>query len=701
MRRFLIMTEKESVATAIVAALELSVEQTKDNIIYANKDECDYILTYTNGHCLELLEPHEIDLDFKKWNLETLPITFSDDRLKAINEKYSMYKNIVEELKICDVIINAGDAGREGELIQRWIIDRAFKNEKKPAMYRAWFQSLTKKSIQDAFDELIGVDYNEDEILNNLYNSGRARVIMDKYLGVNYSRCLTLTKAKDLTIVYGRCQTPLIHEIVSRDMEIENFQSEKFSYISVKLDDDIIPVLCDGKKKRIDFSADMQEKLLKIYSNIGNYIKAVDVASIKKKVTPPFLYDILSLQKEMSRLYGYEADETLNICERLYNTYHILSYPRTDSRYLTDDLKDESIKIFKNLKFGSFKEVVENIEKPFIPDKYFNNKKVIDHHALIPFIPDEGFEKVYRKLSFKEKRVLDSIIKSLISLFMENFVYERRELLLQDENNNLFFISKKRELEPGFRKLYQENKEELENDKYFNVKVDETFIIKDKKIVESKTKPKSRYTTATLLDFMKVNNIGTGATRHSILKEIVSKKGLNKTPYVSKDGKYFVSTKFGREVDDIIPEKLKSINYLNLCESNIKKIEEGTLNFAEFMDFMEKDYANDSKELIEKSASEKKIENVMDITCPICGKPLVKKTWGYACKSYMKDGKGCSFTLGFKYFDKTLSESTLQKIILTGRSNKLKFKNEQGKSYPAYLNLKIENGKVKLVKTYN
>ena len=701
---FVIMAEKYNAALDIAKAINLQErgEITKYKFIKGIAENRNIVITYTNGHVLELQEPGDIDEKYIKWNLANLPIPFNDNKLKIKKEKVGLYNAVISELRKASIIINAGDAGREGELIQRWVIEQAFYGRARPSVFRLWTQSLTSKAIKKAYNNILN-DKDSLKELDNLYNAGRARAIMDKYIGYNYSRLISLALTDGITVSYGRCKTPLTNAIIQRDMEIENFKSKPFSYITINAHgkNDIKTTLVNEHQERMEFNSEDEAKVVE--KNLGNRLRVTKLKIENKIMLPPNPFDILTLQKEMSKKYNYEADLTLEICESLYNTHHILSYPRTDSRYLTTDIKDELPGILKAMDFGVFSQVVKYALTRDVPDKYFNDKKVTDHHALIPTVPDVDFEGVYTELSYREKNVFNVVFKRFISLFMPNYEYESIEAILKDENDFSFLLKGKNDKELGFKKLFPKDKEDGDENEDslqdLNLSEGEIFTVIGKEIINTKTKPKSRFTTASLLDFMKVNNIGTGATRDKLIKELTEVKGANKDSFVKKEGKFYTSTNFGRKIDALIPEDIKNIEHLKKLEQELADIENGKLSYENFIKNLKKEFSNKQNEIkvINKKFT---FNNTINVKCPVCGKELKKHKWGLGCSGYCNNGNSCSFSIGNKYFDKKLSEDTLIKIIQTGKSRKMSFKTKSGDEVKGYLNLKIENGKAKLFKTY-
>ena len=697
MDRTVFLAEKKSAALAIAKAFGLD-EEPKNNGFFEGKIKDQYyIIAYSNGHCIELKEPEDIDLKYKTWRLEDLPIIFTENHLQVKEDKEVLFNKIAAVLKTASIIVNAGDAGREGELIQRWIIKMAGCEEK--PLYRLWTQSLTKEAILRAASPLSKVSAEsaggEGAAFNNLYRAGQMRAILDKFLGYNYSRGLTKSLKADVTVSYGRCQSPIVSAIVKRDREIEEFKPEKFSYIKGDFSEDknFIGVLIGEDGKRKTYSCNEGAEAVK------HIPKRAMISSIKKNFKreyAPRPYDILTLQKEMAKKYDFDASKTLDICQKLYDEYHVLSYPRTDSRYYTEDLREELAVNLTKLNFGKFSEWFSD-EMHRLPDRYFNDSKVADHHALAVVDPQEGksIEVIYDMLNDDEKKVFDAVCNNFIALHFPPYEYENVEAIA-DSGEYKFVIKGRTTVKAGFSLIYGKNAEQMTDEQDLTLLHENQELKLEAKAVNDVTKPKAHYTTASLLDLMKVYNIGTGATRDNILKEILQPKGKNKTSFVKKDGKFFLSTSLGRQINDLIPERLRSMEYLAYLDDNLNKIAEGKISAAEFNQKLITE-ANEHIKEWTKNAGTVEITDEVEtkLKCPVCGKALVDKGGFYGCSGY-KTGM-CEFTIGKSYFGKMLSESSIE-ALLTRKRTKKKFKliSKEGNPYEAFLILEIENGKGKV-----
>lgn len=699
----IIMAEKESAAKAIAEGIGLiNEERTKEGFIKGIEDREDVIIVHSQGHCVELLEPSDIDEKYEKWRIENLPIPFNDNLLKVKEGKENRVKAITGYLKQATVIINAGDSGREGELIQRWILKYA--GIEKAQILRLWTSSMTKEAVQKAYIEVcmnrINPDQKKEEALNHLYDAGRARAVLDKYMGYNYSRLISLTKTDGVTVNYGRCKSPLTHAIIERDLEIENFKKRPYSFVSVALQngsDNLKAVVIDEDGKRKEY-ADSKEAKETAQGLKGK----AEIISIRKEMNtkyPPKPYDILTLQKEMSKKYDYDADFTLSICQSLYDAHKILSYPRTDSRYLTEDLKNELPGTLESLNFGKFTEAAAVAKEGSIHSRYFNDKKVVDHHGLIP-VGNERIRQEYEKLNEAEKNVYDAVILNFLSLFMPPMQYENIQVILSAGGEKLKFTAK-HTLQQGFSIIAGET-ENGEDDAVeistADLKEGDLFDINKAECVDTETKPKKHFTTASLLDFMKVHNIGTGATRDGIIKELTERKGRNAESAVMRDGKYFLSTDFGRSMDRLIPDKLKSIDFLSDVDTKLAAIEQGELTYSKFYKSMEEEFQKDYREMTENREvlmAQKKPERKAFGICPRCGKPVFENSKAYSCSGY-KDG--CPFVIWKVMAGKKLPVSAVRKL-LEGKETKVitGFRSKTGKKFDAALKLNEDESGVEFV----
>ena len=430
MGKVLVIAEKPDAGRNMAKVLKC--DNCKDGYIENEK----YIVTWAVGHLIGLKMPEEHNPALKEWKMSTLPLIFDiDDSLKVLpdtKKQFEIVKKLIHRPDV-DYLINAGDAGREGYLIQSWIY--RYAGNRKPVKI-LWANSLTDEALRHAFANL----KEEDIYFKNLLQEAEARAEADYLLGMNYSRVLTLTKSRDITLSYGRCQTPLLYLIVKRDQEIEQFVPENFYQLKIEYAAGFSGscVSEDGKVFNI---SDPKEAELYCQQCSGKNAQVVSFEREDKKKKAPLLFSLADLQKEMGKKYKYSPDHTLEILQVLYEKYKIVSYPRTDSSYLTLDLYNEITEHIKSCNFGKFAAAIEKIDLTSIrADKsYFNDAKVTDHHALIPTINDTTKDK-YDSLSVDEKNVFDAIVYRFLAIFYPPYEYGSTTLVTRIDD--LYFRSR-------------------------------------------------------------------------------------------------------------------------------------------------------------------------------------------------------------------------------------------------------------------
>ncbi len=704
----LYITEKPNAAKDLAEAL--GIKKKNDNGFYESIDEDGNVtvIGFAAGHLVRLKEPYEIDIKYKYWILENLPIEMGNEiPLTLVDYNKTLFQKLKKEINAADVIINAGDSGREGELIQRWILKMAKFNKKGNRLYRLWSSSLTKEALLKADQNLKLMKEYDD-----LYASAEARALMDYILGFNYSRAISLTKTEGVTVSYGRCQSPLLSAIVKRDLEIEHFTPTPFSYVKAQFqaqNGSYEGILVNEEKERKEFANEMAAKEIIQKMDGHGVIQSITVSH--KVKNPPKPYDLLNLQKEMAKKFGYDAEKTLDICQKLYATHKVLSYPRTDGEYLTNDLKKEIKDHLKSIEFGEFKPLIEQANYD-ISDRYFNDKKITDHHALIPTI--NNTKNIYPKLDEEEKNVFDAVCKRFIALFYDAYEYDAIEIITTC-NNNLFKSKGKQNEQKGYAIIYdkdtlqknnsldkKEDKETEEETVLPDVQEKESVAIEKTEVKNDKTKPKKRYTTDSLLSLMKMYNIGTGATRANIIKELTVKKGKNKESYVEKKKNQYISTAFGRDIIQLVPEQLKSLDLLGDLENKIKEIEEGNLEKEAFLKQIHQELVanietmkKESKKMGSKMKGVKKSIQTTEMICPKCQKGhLIEYQKGYGCELFQKD-KSCDFFIFKTFGNRKIPKKTIQELVANQKTKEKVegFTNKAGKKFDAWL--VMEDFKVK------
>ncbi len=567
----LIITEKPSVAKDI--ARVLSIKSSRDGYMENN----EYIITWCVGHLIQLAYPEEYDLKYKRWNIKDLPI-FPNKFKYTVNpqtkKQYETVKSLMLDDRV-DELICATDAGREGQLIFGYVYINAKCN--KPVK-RLWISSMTDEAIMEGFKKL-----KDNKEYFSLYQSARARSEADWLVGINATRLFTVKYNQKLTI--GRVQTPTLSLIVSRQKEIDEFVSQPF-YEVVADCEMFIGTWFNKNGTRID----QLEKAEAIVNECKD--KEGTITKIKTKrvsVERPLLYDLTELQRDGNRRYGYSAEQTLEAAQSLYEKYKLTTYPRTDSRYLTKDMKTTLPGLLQNIKDGwkgSEYCVDKVIKQKLNADKrVIDDSKVTDHHAIIVTPNIKNVSTI--KLPDREKNILRLIVARFLAIFDRKQEIDQTDIELIIENEK-FKARGKKVIVPGWKEiediiLGKETKEDVE-DKEITINLNEGDKIKPKevKVVTKKTSPPKPYTEATLLtametagkqiedeklrEEMKSIGLGTPATRSGIIEKLIS------VGYIERNKKNLVPTNNGIQLIEIVHEKLKKPDLTGEWESTLGKI---------------------------------------------------------------------------------------------------------------------------------
>ena len=568
------IAEKPSVAKDIADVLGAKTKH--DGYIEGN----GYQVTWTFGHLCTLKEPHDYTANWKNWSLGSLPMIPPRFGIKFIEDKgiEKQFKIIESLMQKADGIINCGDAGQEGELIQRWVMQKAGA---KCPVKRLWISSLTEESIREGFSHL-----QDQDAFKSLYEAGLCRAIGDWLLGMNATRLYTIkyragNSRQVLSI--GRVQTPTLALVVNRQKEIDNFKPEQYWELKTTYRDTAFSYT-KGKFTKIEDGQALLEEIRPL-----NFV-ITDVARKEGKDYTPRLFDLTSLQVECNRKYGYSADDTLKTIQSLYEK-KITTYPRVDTTFLSDDIYPKCPGILRGLKdYAQFTAPLEGIKLPK-SKKVFDNSKVTDHHAIIP-------TGVYpNNLTQQEHAVFDMIARRFIAVFYPDCLYAQTTVL--GKAGRAEFKATGREiLKPGWRVLFDKEKsdEKAEDDERIlpQFTVDESGPHQPE-LQEKWTTPPKPYTEATLLrametagklvndeelrDAMKENGIGRPSTRAAII-ETLYKRG-----YMRKEKKNLYPTPTGTSLIDLIHEELlKSAELTGIWEKRLREIERGKYQPAQFMD---------------------------------------------------------------------------------------------------------------------
>ncbi len=640
-----------------------------------------YIVTWAVGHLIGLMQPQEHDEKYRKWSLDNLPLHFElSESLKVLPDtrhQFSVIKELIHR-KDVDMLINAGDAGREGYLIQEWIYRMAGCHLPKKVL---WASSLTTAGIQNAMEHL---KENSLPEFQGILREAEARAEGDYLLGFNYSPLLTVTRAYKQTLSYGRCQTPLLQLVYLKDKAIREFKSEPYWNVEVTYAKGFKGILIteDGKAKQFFDKTQAEAVLGKTGQN--GVVAVYDRHSKKEKA--PLLYNLAKLQQEMGRRYSFSPDKTLQIAQALYENHKVMSYPRTDSQYLSMDVYDEITQHLESCRFGSFTAMIDKINLNMLKaDKsYFNDLKVTDHHALIPTIhPD--MKSTYSILSEDERKVFDAVVISVIAIFYPEYQYDATKIEV-DIGGNIFRSTGTIIRDLGYKVLFKNNAATSRNTELQilpELNAGDQLLIDSAALVSKKTVPPQKYNDETIVKIMEKYNIGTSATRAEIIKKLQNPK---RQFIVRENGKYSV-TELGEEYICIVPPELKSPELTQQFEENLHEVNEGRLTKEEFLNNLLSDISKninkftatpipDEQKIGYKMAEEKKEKEILG-RCPKCGSDVRLGKFGAYCT-----GK-CGLTLGW-IRGKKLTDDQITAVLKGERIYVTGLKKKSGGTYSAY-----------------
>ena len=623
MAKSLVLAEKPSVARDI--ACVLNCNKKGNGCLEGSK----YIVTWALGHLVTLADPESYDVKYKTWKLEDLPMLPERLKLTVMKKTRKQFNAVKSQINRKDVneIIVATDAGREGELVARWIITKAKVN--KP-IKRLWISSVTDKAIKEGFKNL-----KPGKAYENLYHAAVARSEADWYIGLNATRALTTRFNAQLNC--GRVQTPTVAIIAAREDEIKNFKPQK--YYGIEAQTDTIKLTWqDSKGNGRSFN---KEKIDAIVKSLGRKdAKVVAIDRKPKKSFAPGLYDLTELQRDANKFFGYSAKETLNIMQKLYEQHKVLTYPRTDSRYISSDIVSTIPERLKACGVGEYRSAANKIlAKPIKANKSFvNDSKLGDHHAIIP---TEGYVN-FSAFTGKERKIYDLVVKRFLAVLFPAHEYE--QLTIQAEIDREKFIAKgKTVINAGWKEVYENrfDDEELTDDikEQLLPSIEKGDVLKTKLVAQTsgQTKPPARFTEATLLSamenptkYMQTSNkeladtlkstggLGTVATRADIIDKLFNSFLIEK-----RGGKEIYITSKGRQLLDLVPEELRSPATTAEWEKKLELIEKGKLKKDVFINEM-KEHTKEIVAEIKVSDKKYKHDNISTKSCPDCGKPMLE-----------------------------------------------------------------------------
>ena len=619
MAKTLVLAEKPSVGRELARVLDCK----KSGNGYLEGDK--YIVTWALGHLVTLADPDVYDKKYEKWDMQDLPMLPQNMKLVVIPESRRQFQAVSSLMKRGDVneLIIATDAGREGELVARWIMMKAGWKGK---TQRLWISSQTDKAIKDGFKNLKpAADYD------NLFRSAQARSEADWLVGLNVTRALTCKYNAQLSA--GRVQTPTLALIVRREEEIRKFTPREYWGITAKLQG-FMSTWRDGGKNAQTFDRNKAEEILKKLQ--GKPAVLTKVERQRKITPPPAAYDLTELQRDANKKYAYSAKETLSLMQSLYERHKLLTYPRTDSRYISQDVVATLPERLRSCMVDEYKPLAQEIyrNKPLKTKYLVNDAKVTDHHAIIP---TEEQPQLY-DLSGPERNIYDLVVRRFLAVLMDPYEYEEIRLTMTI-GGETFIAKGKRVLSQGWKAAYNrsfqlEEDEDEQTQNLPELSQGQKLKVESVALKPGKTSPPARYTEATLLSAMEhpsgqvsdqnlsrileeTSGLGTPATRADIIEKLFS------TFYVERRGKELVPTSKGMQLVELAPEELRSAALTAKWEDQLADIAKGKVRDSEFVDQMRK-YATELVTEVKASNQTYRHDNQTRTPCPDCGKYLLR-----------------------------------------------------------------------------
>ena len=617
----LVIAEKPSVARDIARVLGCS--KKINGALEGNR----YVVTWGLGHLVTLADPEEYDKALKEWKLEDLPMMPEEWKLVVIPQTAKQYQAVKSQIhrKDIDEIIIATDAGREGELVARWILDKA--HNQKPVK-RLWISSVTDKAIREGFAHLKdGKEYRK------LYDAAEARAKADWLVGMNATRALTCKYNAQLSC--GRVQTPTLAMIAQREEEIRRFRPETYYGLQVKAGGMLFKWQDERSGSYRTFSRERVDAVKE--KAVNGKIILQKVEKTAKKTYAPGLYDLTELQRDANRRYGFTAKETLNIMQRLYENHKVLTYPRTDSRYIGADVVDTLKERMKACSVGPYRKVIGPLlNKPVTASKRFvDDTKVSDHHAIIP---TEQFVQLEHMTS-DERKIYDLVIRRFAAVLYPPCEYEQTMIRAKAAGES--FAAKGKILRnAGWKAAYEneweeEDTEDLKDQALPDVKEGDGLSVDSCSVTEGKTKPPAPFNEATLLSAMEnpvkymhsddklaaktlgeTGGLGTVATRADIIEKLFH------TFLLEKKGQDIHLTSKARQLLSLVPEELKQPELTADWELKLGRIAKGSLSSQAFMKEIT-GYAEEVVTEIKSGDGTFRHENLTNTKCPVCGKRML------------------------------------------------------------------------------
>ena len=665
----LVLTEKPSVAKDI--ARVLGCRKNGSGCIIGDK----YIVTWALGHLVTLADPEAYDNKYKTWRMEDLPMLPKHMKLVVIGQTSKQFKAVSALLsspEISNVVI-ATDAGREGELVARWIIQKA--NCRKP-MQRLWISSQTDKAIKEGFASL-----KPSSQYDNLYRSAQCRAEADWLVGLNVSRALTCKHNAQLSA--GRVQTPTLAMIVKREEEILKFRPKTF--YTVKADFSGYSALYKDTHNQARFFD--QAAAQKIADEIkGKRGILSEVKKVYRFKAPPAAYDLTELQRDANRKYGYSAKQTLSYMQSLYETHKLLTYPRTDSRYITKDVVATLPERLRAIAVGPYKELANAVlkTKPLSTKYIVNDAKVTDHHAIIP---TEQYVDL-NKLSREERHIYDLVVRRFIAVLSAPFEYDEVQVKITVGGHN-FYTKGQTVKSAGWKAVYDSS---LEDDDEEDSDISSQSLpalsqgapafVQNVRVSEGKTAPPARYTEATLLTAMEnptgqvddgslrdalktAEGLGTPATRADIIEKLFD------SFCVERRGREIYPTSKGKQLIEIVPAELRSAEMTAKWEQRLSLIANGKADDRRFIEEM-RTYAASLVNDVRSGDAQYRHDNITREVCPECGKYLLEVN-GKKGKMLICQDRECGYRKSISVITNARCPECHKKLEMRGEGDKKTF----------------------------
>ena len=702
MGKILVIAEKPSVARDIAKVLKAN--QKGDGCLIGE----NHVVSWAVGHLVTLAEPEDYDEKYKKWNFSTLPILPEEMKLKAIQQTRSQLKVLHKWMNSAEIdsLICATDSGREGELIFRYIYE--ITNCKKP-FERLWISSMTEEAIKEGFATL--KDGREYDLL---YTSAKCRSEADWLVGMNATRAYTLRY--DALLSIGRVQTPTLALIVNKQKEIDAFVAE--DYFEVQADFGGYTGMWIDQEEHTRIEKEETAKAI-VQKVSGKQAVITKVEKEEKKTPPPLLYDLTELQRDCNKKFGFSAKKTLDIAQSLYEKRKMITYPRTDSRYLSDDMKG---KVHNTLRRLNELEEYQSYTQPLsgnisFTKRIIDNSKVTDHHAIIP---TDGKLRV-DSLTEEEKKVFSLVAARFLAVFYPYYRYETTKVYAMAEQEQ--FLSKGTVvLEEGWQAVEKalvpatatkKKKKDEEEQKLPALTEGEQRKIEKAAVQKKKTKPPIPYTESSLLsamenagrfvedealkEQMKDSGLGTPATRAAIIERLLT------VGYIVRKGKNLIPTEKGMKLIEVVPIEMSSPQTTGKWEKGLSSISKGKMTEERFMasirryvQFLIQDAASGRRADVVFPAEQirgKKRKNNAFGKCPVCGRDILENTKSFYCAGWKN---GCKFSLwkdSLTPYGLTLDGGMVKLLLKSGKTERIPVSLPQtGEKGTAVLILNKEKG---------